>query len=165
MELPEFHVKKGEIHGVIGESGSGKSLLLFSIIGLLSPALKMDWEAIWSENGEPVFLNQSDQEKLRLLRGKSMGMVFQEPMTALNPRQKCGAQIAELFSIHKNHFQGEIKTAILNALKSYTRFLRKLPYARGKFSHSPPVYCSVHWPDRRMRRTKSAHIIFLHFLS
>ena len=97
LHLPELLLNPGELHGVIGESGSGKSLTLFVIMGLLSPKLAI--------SGSVIFQGQEltqISEKIWLgIRGKAMGMVFQEPMSALNPQMTCGKQLLESALIHQ----------------------------------------------------------------
>lgn len=97
LELPNLQLKPGEIHAVIGESGSGKSLTLLSVMGLLSKTLSCSGRIAFSECTNLLEL----QEKQWLsVRGKAIGMVFQEPMTALNPQQTCGKQLMESAKIH-----------------------------------------------------------------
>ncbi len=95
--IPQLSVKPGEIHAIIGESGSGKSLTLLSIIGLLNPKLVQSGTILFDEHTN--VLNLAEKEWLTL-RGKAIGMVFQEPMTALNPQQTCGKQLMEAAKIH-----------------------------------------------------------------
>jgi len=91
-----FDLAPGEILAVTGESGSGKSMTAFSIMQLLPDGTQTSGEV--ALNGENL-LNHSDAE-MCALRGQSIGMVFQEPMTALNPVKTIGAQVAETILIH-----------------------------------------------------------------
>lgn len=98
LSAVDITLNSGEVLGVVGESGSGKSLLALSIMGLLPPAI--------SVRGGQVFLQsqnllQLQAPALRALRGKAMAMIFQEPMTSLNPVHTVGAQIAEAVRIHQ----------------------------------------------------------------
>lgn len=97
LYLPELTINQGELHGVIGESGSGKSLTLFVVLGLISTQLQV--------NGSVVFqgkeLTQLSQNDWLTIRGKEIGMVFQEPMSALNPQMRCGKQLLESALIHQ----------------------------------------------------------------
>ncbi len=93
-----IEIAPGEILGVIGESGSGKSLTAFSTMKLLPEG---------SETTGEISLNNRDvltasEDELCQMRGRDLGMVFQEPMTALNPVQTIGAQVAETILIHEN---------------------------------------------------------------
>lgn len=93
-----FSVQKGEIFGIIGESGSGKSMTALAIMGLLPMGMEPTGRVILS--GTDIL--SVSEEKLCDMRGDAMSMVFQEPMTALNPVQKIGNQVAETIRIHTN---------------------------------------------------------------
>ncbi|MCK1597042.1 ABC transporter ATP-binding protein [Bradyrhizobium sp. 164] len=92
-----FSLGEGEILCVVGESGSGKSMIANSIMGLLSKELPVLGGRIELQGID--LLNQTPAQ-LRILRGSRMGMVFQEPMAALNPLMRIGDQIAEVFQVH-----------------------------------------------------------------
>jgi ABC-type glutathione transport system ATPase component len=100
LTLNSLDVNAGEIHGMIGESGSGKSLTLFGIMGLISPALTLEG----SIQFQGMQLRGLDQRAWRGIRGKEIGMIFQEPMTALNPQMRCGKQLMESALIHETDF-------------------------------------------------------------
>lgn len=97
LTLDSLDVNPGEIHGIIGESGSGKSLTLFGVMGLLSPALSVSGSI--QLNG--IELMGLFETAWRGIRGKEIGMIFQEPMTALNPQLRCGTQLMESALIHE----------------------------------------------------------------
>jgi ABC-type glutathione transport system ATPase component len=97
VHLPNLHLESGEMHGVVGESGSGKSITLFVIMGLISNQLKVSG----SVQFEGVELVGLQDDVWQTLRGKRIGMVFQEPMSALNPQMKCGKQLMESAMIHE----------------------------------------------------------------
>ncbi|QDC08827.1 ABC transporter ATP-binding protein [Oceanicola sp. D3] len=86
----------GQILGLVGESGSGKSMTALSLIGLLPNGAHTTGTAML--DGED--LRQATERRLCALRGNEIGMIFQEPMTALNPMQPIGAQVAETLRIH-----------------------------------------------------------------
>jgi peptide/nickel transport system ATP-binding protein len=92
-----FTVEAGETLGVVGESGSGKSLTALSVMGLL-PAGSRAKGRILLEGRD---LLSTPEPAMNRLRGASMGMVFQEPMTALNPLHAIGRQVAEVFRVHE----------------------------------------------------------------
>jgi peptide/nickel transport system ATP-binding protein len=92
-----FHVAAGEILCLVGESGSGKSVIAQSILGLLPPTLRLTGGIVRLEGEE---ITTASEARRRALRGARMGMVFQEPMTSLNPVMTCGAQIDEVFRAH-----------------------------------------------------------------
>lgn len=90
-------IAAGQTLCVVGESGSGKSVMATSVMGLLARELRVAGGSIHL-NGEALL--DASPARLRDLRGKAMGMVFQEPMTALNPVMSCGDQVDELLAEH-----------------------------------------------------------------
>src|SRR5512138_3911108 len=92
-----FAVRKGEIFGLVGESGSGKTITSLSILGLVPPPGRIAGGKIIFEGSD---LLQFLETQLEAVRGSRIGMIFQEPMTALNPVFKIGDQIAETIAIH-----------------------------------------------------------------
>ena len=92
-----FAVEPGESLCVVGESGSGKSVCASAILGLLPPALRVAAGRIDFQGTDLLGLGPS---ALRALRGARIGMIFQEPMTALNPLMRVGDQIAEVLTVH-----------------------------------------------------------------
>jgi len=96
----DFTIKKGKVLGLVGESGCGKSITSLSIMGLIPQPNG------FIENGEILFngedLLKLNEDKMRSLRGNEIAMIFQEPMTALNPVFRIGQQIGEVLEIHKN---------------------------------------------------------------
>jgi microcin C transport system ATP-binding protein len=93
-----FALSPGKMHALVGESGSGKSLTALSILRLLPPAARIDADAI-ELDGVDV-MNWRD-DKLRQLRGGRIGMIFQEPLSALNPLHKIEQQVCENILIHQ----------------------------------------------------------------
>ncbi|MBS1892581.1 MAG: ABC transporter ATP-binding protein [Actinobacteria bacterium] len=93
----ELSVGRGEVVGVVGESGSGKSLTLKAIAGLLPRGVTVSEGEIEVDG---IDVAKASSRELRRLRGGVVGMVFQEPMTALNPTMRIGAQIAESVRAH-----------------------------------------------------------------
>lgn len=94
-----FSVKKGETLGIIGESGCGKSVTALSILRLISqPPGKIESGNIFFQKRDILSL---PIEKMRKIRGKEISMVFQDPMTSLNPVFKIGNQIAEMINLHQ----------------------------------------------------------------
>lgn len=94
-----FGMEAGEVLGIVGESGSGKTMMALTLMGLLkSHATIQSGEAF--VNGQDFLkLNEAGQ---RALRGKEISMIFQEPMTALNPTMKIGKQVEEALKLHTN---------------------------------------------------------------
>jgi len=93
-----FDIAAGERVGLIGESGSGKSLTATSVMGLLPETLTASGTV--RLNGVDADLLTAGERRLNQLRGNTMAMVFQEPMTALNPLMRVGAQVAEIMIVH-----------------------------------------------------------------
>ena len=125
-----FKIKKNEIVGLIGESGSGKSLTSLSILNLLN---KKQFEIsgnILFENNDLLKLSQNEMLKIR---GAKIAMIFQEPMSALNPTMKIGEQLFEMYVSHQNMpFQkitNRIKTLIQKVkLDGVDKLLEKYPH-------------------------------------
>ncbi|MER9342039.1 ABC transporter ATP-binding protein [Mesorhizobium sp. M0601] len=108
----DLTIGSGETVALVGESGSGKSVTSLSIIGLLPKRVGHIAEgsiALRRKNGTVTELTSLDAESLRKIRGNEIGMVFQEPMTSLNPVYTIGEQIAEPIRIHlgKSHREAE----------------------------------------------------------
>ena len=90
----DFDLYPGEVVGLVGESGSGKSVTAFSLMGLLPKGARQDRGSITFQGKE---LSALTPRQRRELCGRDMGMVFQAPLTALNPVLKIGEQVAEIF--------------------------------------------------------------------
>lgn len=99
-----FEVKRGQTIGIVGESGSGKSVTALAIMGLVpSPPGQITGGEIWfreAEEAEPINLLALSKEQLRQYRGGQISMIFQEPMSSLNPVYTCGYQIMEAIRQH-----------------------------------------------------------------
>lgn len=97
-----FSVPKGKIVGVVGESGSGKSITALAVMGLLPKTAEISESSqilFESKDRQTGLLKVSDEER-RHFRGSRIGMIFQEPMTSLNPSIRCGEQVAEAIRLH-----------------------------------------------------------------
>jgi ABC-type dipeptide/oligopeptide/nickel transport system ATPase component len=92
-----FHVAPGETLGLVGESGSGKSATALSILRLLPPGGRIDRGAVWFQGRDLMTLAEPD---MRAVRGAQIALIFQEPMTALNPVMRIGDQVAEALFAH-----------------------------------------------------------------
>jgi oligopeptide/dipeptide ABC transporter ATP-binding protein len=98
-----FNIAAGEVLGLVGESGSGKSVASLALMRLLPPQARATGEIFLSNNGNlGVNLLSLPDENMRSLRGSRIAMIFQEPMTALNPVMRVGDQIAEAVLAHSN---------------------------------------------------------------
>jgi peptide/nickel transport system ATP-binding protein len=109
-----FDIAPGEIFGIVGESGSGKTLATRALISLLPPAIKVTGGSV-RYKGRDV-LKMKDRE-LRHLRGGEIGVVFQEPMTSLNPSMTIGRQLEEGLVLHTKLSPQERRDRILDMLK------------------------------------------------
>ncbi len=100
-----FHVEKGEIVGIVGESGSGKSVTSMSILRLLADTAKIvDGQVLFA--GED--LTKVSQKTMREIRGKKIAMIFQDPMSSLNPLIPVGEQVAEMMRVHNPSWKKDI---------------------------------------------------------
>jgi oligopeptide/dipeptide ABC transporter ATP-binding protein len=102
-----FTIAPGEVLGLVGESGSGKSITSLAIMRLLPPQARVSGEILFSENGTTRNLPALPDDSMRQLRGSRIAMIFQEPMTALNPVMRVGDQIAEAVRAHGTRSKSE----------------------------------------------------------
>jgi peptide/nickel transport system ATP-binding protein len=109
-------IAPGEVLGLVGESGSGKSLASLAIMRLLPPGLRVSGE-IWFHDGPAQNLLALPEEEMRSLRGSKIAMIFQEPMTALNPVMRVGSQIAEAASVHSRMSKKEAWDRAVQAME------------------------------------------------
>lgn len=125
-----FHINSNEIVGIVGESGSGKSVTSLSIMGLLPKGFSK------IEKGEIIFQGRpithlSDQE-FQSIRGSQMAMIFQEPMSSLNPSMKCGEQVAEVLALHTTLSSQQITQKVLQLFEQV-----KLPIPKDIYHKYP----------------------------
>ncbi len=110
-----FDIHKNEILGVVGESGSGKSVASLAILGLLPNKIAK------ITKGNIIYTNFSlvelDEKKYRSIRGNEIAMIFQEPMSSLNPSMKCGIQVSEILFRHTSMSKTEVKKEVLSLFK------------------------------------------------
>ena len=126
----DFNVRRGEIVGLVGESGCGKSVTSLSILGLVAPPGRV-------ENGEVIFdgrdLRKLRASELRSLRGDRIAMIFQQPQSSLNPVLNVGFQISEVLEIHRNMKRRAARDRALELLRMVgipdpQRRLRSYPF-------------------------------------
>ena len=114
----QFGLRRGEVLGLVGESGSGKSVTSLAIMRLLPPQTVVGGKVLFGVNGNASEdLLQFDAEAMRRLRGSRISMIFQEPMTALNPVMRVGEQIAEAVRAHDAVSKKESWNRAVEALK------------------------------------------------
>lgn len=125
-----YQLEANQILGIVGESGSGKSVSSLAILGLLPDSISR------ISNGNILFegrnLTQTLQKDFRKIRGKQISMIFQEPMSSLNPSLRCGYQVEEILTEHSSLSKKEIKAEVLSLFEKV-----KLPDAE-KIYHSYP---------------------------
>jgi peptide/nickel transport system ATP-binding protein len=130
-----FSVERGQTVGVVGESGSGKSVTSLSIMGLIpNPPGKITGGKIVLHRADDTEkdLAQASEEDLRTLRGKEMAMIFQEPMTSLNPVMTCGKQVQEALQWHQQISDAEAKSKTIELFSEV-----QLPMPEQMFDRYP----------------------------
>jgi peptide/nickel transport system ATP-binding protein len=115
-----FTLKKGCITGIVGESGSGKSVTALSLLRLLTspPAfISADKILLYNNSGAPTDLHTLAEKEMRIIRGNRISMIFQEPMSCLNPVMRCGKQATEAIRAHRKVTAQEAKILTLNLFR------------------------------------------------
>lgn len=124
-----FHIDKGEILGVVGESGAGKSLTGSAIIGLLEPPGRIAGGEIRISGRR---IDQADEATMRTIRGKEIGAIFQDPLTSLNPLYTIGRQLEETILTHLPMSPSQARERAISLLEA-----TGIPAARERISHFP----------------------------
>ena len=114
VENVSFEIGRGEAFGLVGESGCGKSISALAVMGLLRRPLSLAGGRIVLDGEE---IQNASAAEMRRLRGKRIAMIFQEPMTALNPLSPVGKQIAEMFVLHEGMGWSEAMDRAEDALR------------------------------------------------
>lgn len=109
-----FDIKQAEVFGLVGESGCGKTLTALSIMRILPQNISSDGRVLF--HGKDIFT--LSEEQMRKIRGRDISMIFQEPMTSLNPVLTVGCQIAEALTTHLNISKKEAAEKAVNLLKA-----------------------------------------------
>ncbi len=135
-------VNRGEVLALVGESGSGKSVTSLSILQLLPspPAKYSTGEILFSENGDsPVDLLKRNRYEMQDIRGNKIAMIFQEPMTSLNPVLTCGNQVMEAIQLHKKALRAGRQVSAHEAKQQTIHWFEKvkLPDPAAIFSRFP----------------------------
>ncbi|AFZ13772.1 Nickel-transporting ATPase [Crinalium epipsammum PCC 9333] len=119
-----FELKRGQTLGIVGESGSGKSVTSLAVMGLVPSPGKISGGEIWFEgvdaegkNKEPINLLKLRSQKMQQYRGSQMAMIFQEPMSSLNPVYTIGFQLTEALRLHQNVSPAEARRSAIALLQ------------------------------------------------
>ncbi|MDR2759865.1 MAG: ABC transporter ATP-binding protein [Spirochaetaceae bacterium] len=123
-----FSLEKGETLGIVGESGSGKSVTALSILRLLEERAKTRGQVLFHDQDMVKLLKPA----LRNIRGKGISMIFQDPMSSLNPLLPVGRQIGEMISTHRRLRRGELYREVLDLLAEV-----KIPEPEKRYSAYP----------------------------
>jgi len=124
-----FTIKRGEIFALVGESGSGKSLTSLAIMRLLPDALKVTSGDILLNENSLFSISEFEMQKVR---GRKIAMIFQEPMTALNPVMTIGEQVAEVIRLHLDLSEAEVKSKVIELFEEVA-----LPSAKERYGWFP----------------------------
>ena len=114
IDKVNLSIKEGEIVGIVGESGCGKSMLASAIMNLLNSPAKIAAGTIFYEGQDMTTLSAKEFQKIR---GNEISMIFQEPMTSLNPLMKVGKQIEEAIKAHEKVLNTELKERAIAAIR------------------------------------------------
>ena len=128
-----FDIKRGEVFAVVGESGSGKSVTAMSIIGS-DPHPAGDHRGRRGRSGRARTSSRAVRDRMRSVRGGEIGMIFQDPLTALNPVHTVGRQIAEMARIHERLNRRQARTRAIEMLG-----LVGIPQPASRGRHATPT--------------------------
>ena len=123
VKKADFSLDKNDTLGIVGESGCGKSITAMAIMSLLPPQAIVSGEILL--DGQDLLL--FDEDRLCRVRGNRIGMIFQEPMTALNPVQTIGFQIAEALLLHKKLKKHQIRAQVEDLMEKVGLHVNRFP--------------------------------------
>jgi oligopeptide/dipeptide ABC transporter ATP-binding protein len=124
-----YQVERGKTLGIVGESGCGKSVSSLAIMGLLPESANVDSEGVFFNGQDLLGIGETD---LRKIRGQEIGMIFQDPMSSLNPCMKVGEQITEVLNQHTSKSPREIRKEVIHLLDRVG-----IPDPEKRFSNYP----------------------------
>lgn len=123
-----FELGQQQILGIVGESGSGKSVTSLAVLGLLSTNADVTGEIIYNN----IDLTKASENEFRKIRGNEISMIFQEPMSSLNPSLTCGYQVLEIILQHKNISKSKAKKEVIELFNKV-----KLPRVEEIYNQYP----------------------------
>ena len=129
LDSISFHINPGEILGVVGESGAGKSITGMSVVGLLEPPGRIAGGEVRLEGRR---IDNLPHEEMRKVRGRKIGVVFQDPLTSLNPLYTIGQQLVETISTHLPLSRSEAHHRAISLLREVG-----IPGAEARLEHYP----------------------------
>lgn len=136
IEGVSLHVDRGEIVGIVGESGSGKSVTMLSCLQLIASPGRVAGGEVYLEGIEGNLLSfPADSETMRQIRGGRVSMIFQEPMTSLNPVLTVGYQIQENVLLHTDLTPEQAKARTIEAMK-----MVNIPDAEARYDYYPQQF-------------------------
>jgi peptide/nickel transport system ATP-binding protein len=122
-------LENSKILGIVGESGSGKSLSVLSILGILPKNASLNFDKMVFDNKK---LNPNHNKAIKAVRGSEISMIFQEPMSSLNPSMTCGKQVAEILLYHHLENRKTVKSQVISLFEKV-----KLPRAKEVYDKYP----------------------------
>ena len=165
----DLYVKKGEVVGLVGESGAGKTITILSILKLLNKdsSLEMTGEITIYRDDDKLSILSLKSKELRKLRKHNVGFIFQEPMTALNPLMTCGKQVMEVISDDdKNIFYRFLSSLLFFTEKTIGRIFNKSINLTQKGSHHEMKERVLDWFNKmKIENPKIAFNKYPHELS
>jgi peptide/nickel transport system ATP-binding protein len=132
VKSSSFTIEKGEIVAIVGESGSGKSATALSLLQLLPIQASVKGSMLFAAEDKPIDLLQLSDKDINKIRGKDIAMIFQEPMTSLNPVYTCGDQVREVILLHRKISKTAAKEQVLTLFEKV-----KLPDPTKIFDRYP----------------------------
>jgi len=129
LDSIDFHIRPGEVLGVVGESGAGKSITGMAVIGLLEPPGRVAGGEVRLEGRR---IDNLPHEEMRKVRGRKIGVVFQDPLTSLNPLYSVGQQLVETITTHLPLNRSQARSRALQLLAEVG-----IPGAEARFEHYP----------------------------
>ena len=129
LDEVSFSIEAGEVVGVVGESGAGKSLTGAAIIGLLEPPGRVSGGEVWLEGQR---IDHLPDDEMRRIRGRKIGAIFQDPLTSLNPLYTVGRQLTETIMTHLSLTASQARDRAIELLEA-----TGIPAARERIDHYP----------------------------